>query len=318
MSAKQNVVTYLNPNKVPNRDVLAKLLDIIHACDDDGTVQKLDTAYRTHKPDIQFRNDPNAASGAFYDYKDNIIIVKPEGDALVRADMFLFESFNCYHREDYRQLEKDFKSNPRMFFLDYGRRKSDTEGKVTFEYLSLIREVNRSRSNLAMAQQAIQTMKKNASIVSEDQMMASMRWTAHDPAGCGDMQFTTPRHYAFSKARDMTKMEAGDRIKHLITNAAVRDSNPRYGSRKLAAYQEMDQGLKFHKWWLDQWGQLQPDAKPTAFLSICEEANKAFPSKSLDPWRPITLADFQFDTGMELEARRLAKKSPLGRFPGWI
>jgi hypothetical protein len=59
------------------------------------------------------------------------------------------------------------------------------------------------------------------------------------------------------------------------------------------------------------WNQLPREKKPTAFISICLKANKVMPSKTKNTWKPITLADYQFDVGMEIEARRLSKRSSL-------
>lgn len=315
MSAKAEVINFVTRKIVGHDEVKAKVQEIIGYCDDNGVLQKLNSAYKSHNPDISFSNDPDAESGAYYDSKNNKLVIKPEGDAGQRADMFLFESFNCFLREAYNNLELVFKGNdyPPMYFLNYGKKKSDIEGKAVYGYVSLLREVRANQAQYHFVEQAKRALKKNDSIMSEGQMMASMTWTSHDPSGTGDWQFTSPRHYGYQKAMDLTKMQASYRIRHLIVEAAVRDGSRGWGSgrSKLRAYAQLDPGLSFQKWWLDQWNNLQRETKPTAFISICEKANEVLNSNTIDAWRPITLANFQFDTGMELEARRRANRSPL-------
>ena len=319
--SKRVVTDFVNTNVIGHDDVKLKLLETIGFCEDNGVLQKLAAAYQTHRPSVEFRNDHNAESGAYYDSANNKLVIKPEGDAAQIADMFLFESFNCFHRVDYANLDSVFKASnyPPMYFLDYGRKKSDIEGKATYGYVSLLREVQKNQGAYQFVQQAKRALDKNSGVVSEGALMARMTWTPHDPSGMGDWQFTTPRHYAFQKVMDLTKIQAGDRIKHLIVEAAVRDGG-RYGvgKAKLRAYgSEIDPNFNFFHWWSDQWDGLRREQKPTAFISICVKANEVIgrPAgltlKSIDTWRPITLADHQFDIGMELEARRLYKISPL-------
>jgi len=315
MSRKQEVIDFVTANVTGHDDVKAKILEVINLCDDNGILQKLATAYQSHNPSIEFKNDPNAETGAYYDNKNNKLVIKLEGGARERADMFLFESFNCFHRDDYNDLESVFKGNsyPPMFFFEYGRKKSNIEGKAVYGYVSLLREAQKNQTAYHFVEQARRALKKNDGVMSEDALMASMTWTPHDPSGTGDWQFTSPRHYAFQKAMDLTKMQASYRIRCLIVEAAVRDgSNYGSGKRKLQAYGGyIDQNSTFQRWWLNQWNGLRREQKPTAFISICLKANEVLINRTIDPWRPITLADYEFDTGMELEARRLSKRTPL-------
>lgn len=316
MSTKQDVIDFVQAKITGHDDVRDKVLEILGYCAEEGILQKLSTAYKSHNPSVEFINDPNAESGAFYDSKNNKLVIKPQGDAAQRADMFLFESFNCFHRDDYNTLDSIFKGNdyPPMYFLDYGRKKSDIEGKATFGYVSLLREVKNNQATYQFVEQAKRALTKNDGVMSEDALMASMTWTPHDPSGTGDWQFASPRHYAFQKAMDLTKMQASYRIKHLIVEAAVRDGSHGYASgrkKRLAYGVHIDQNSSFQSWWSNQWENLGREKKPTAFISICEKANEILINRTIDPWRPITLADYQFDTGMELEARRLCKVSPL-------
>ena len=134
MPTKEEVIDFVKTKIVGHDQVRDKVCEIIGFCDDNGILQKLNTAYKSHNPSVKFINDPNAESGAYYDNKNNKLVIKPQGDAGQRADMFLFESFNCFHREDYNTLDLNFKGNsyPPMYFLYYGRKKSDLEGKTTY------------------------------------------------------------------------------------------------------------------------------------------------------------------------------------------
>ena len=108
---------------------------------------------------------------------------------------------------------------------------------------------------------------------------------------------------------DLTPGQAVYRIKYLVASAA---------GGKLRDYAQMDCNMNFQRWVQTRWTNLQPAAKPTSFIAVCDEANRVFQAYQTGRggrWRPIAQADYQFTTALELEARRLQKRSTLGRAP---
>jgi hypothetical protein len=310
MSAKQKIIAFVNQKFHAHPAVRDALVQTVSACADNGKLATLWTAYEKNRPEFVFTNDPQAESGAFYDFGSNKITIKPEGVPLDLADMFLFESFNCAHRDEYTALDREFKSSkwPPMLFKDYGEKKSDIEGGVTFEYLTLLREIQQNSPAWSLPYQAVRTLKDNDGIDHSSQLIARMHWTPHDPKGTGDMRFPSPLHYAFQRVLDMTTMQAGPRIKYVILRAV--------GTSDRGKYSRLDEDSTFWNWWVHQWPHLPQQARPTALITVFEEANQVFQGKSAFRWRRIELADYQFDTAMEMEARRLCKRSSLGKAPG--
>jgi len=320
MTAKEYVIDYAGRQFAGHDDVKRNVLDILSLCDSEGALTTLSEAYKAFAPSVEFRDDPNAESGAFYDANDNKIVVRPEGDAKERADMFLFESFNCAHTKEYKALNLTFGkiAYPPMLFLAYGRKKSSIEGKATFEYLSLLREVRKNSGAYEFTKQGKQALKSNDDVMSKEMLIAKMTWTPHEPSGTGDFQFASPEHYAFRKVMDLKTAQATWIIRILIANAAVRDGHKTYGSgisRVSKAYNVLDPEQRFLNWWKPQWENLDQGKKPTAFISVTEKANEFFAKRTIDAWRPITLSDFELDVRMELEARRLSRLSPLVSAP---
>lgn len=309
MSAKSDVIAYVQ-GKFGGQDAMrAALISILEKCDDNGKLQALRTAYTQNDPEVEFTNDPNVDSGAAYDTNGNKLIIKPVGQPLDLADMFLFESFNCAHRKEYQDLSSKFNANtfPPMYFMDYGKGTSAIEGVVTYDYVTLLREVRQNAPDFALPSQAKRSLTLNEEVSHESQLVAKMTWTPHDPTGIGDWRFPTPEHYAFRKVMSLTPSQATLRVRHLVASAA--------GKNGYGAYMEMDPSSKFQKWWQPQWRALSAEHKPTAFIAVGLEANEVFKGKPGITWRPIQLADYQFNTAMEMEARRLLKRSPLGKAP---
>jgi len=286
----------------------------IQNCDADGVVTKLKQAYEGW-PRVVFEHNANTESGGYWDSVNKKIHIDSQIDTLMQADVFLFESFNCYYDAEFRALDVAFKrayGRP-MFFMDYGRKKSDIEAKSTFAYVSLWREVQRNHAAHNLPRQATRALRANKTVAHEDQAMCVNSFTPHDPSGTGDFQFATPRHYAFQRMMDLEAREAMIRMKHLIVNAASRNGKARDYTIRLDPDPH-----PFQKWWSTRWP-AEREKRPTAFISVCVEANQYGTFKARlrrgEQWKPITLADFQFDVGMELEARRLAKKSPIAGKP---
>lgn len=313
MTAKQDVIDYCTVKFAGDNPLLQAVLSMIQACEADGLVTQLRAAYIEKDPDVEFTNSEAVASGANYDYGENKITIKPGGQALDLADNLIFESFNCAHRQEYLDLRTRFNANsfPPMFFMDFGKAMASIEGKVTYEYLSLLREIGlNSPVDTPHADGAKRTLVKNSEVNHEDQMIARMQWTSHAPGGEGDWRFPTPEHYAFQKVMDMNAGQAWYRIKCLIIAAA--------GGNRLGDYNKLDYNMRFQKWARDEWTPLARTAKPTSFITMCQEANRVFPPASGGRWRPITLQDYQFSTMLELEARRLQKRAVLTRAPGVV
>ncbi len=305
MSAKQEAIAYVSGKLPGGHPVLSELVKALNACADDGILKKLSAAYNNEKPTIEFAGGAGTESGAYYDFNNNKMVISPNGQAPDLADMFLFESFNCAHRKEYSALAVAFNGNnfPPMYFQDYGDKKSAIEGIATFEYLSLLREIQKNVPNFTFCEQSKRSLKSNENVASGSQMVARMTWTPHDPTGLGDWRFATPLHYAFRRVMELTPAQTMTRIKHLVISAA--------GGSGWGCYNEMDPNQTFQKWWRDQWPNLRPEEKPTSFIGVCDEASRVFRGKPGIHWKAIALADYQFNTEMELEARRLSKTSKL-------
>ena len=222
MSAKQEVIAYVSGKLPGGNAVLAELLKILNACADDGILKTLSAAYNNEKPAIEFKGGSDTESGAYYDSNNNKMVISPSGKPPDLADMFVFESFNCAHRKEYNALANSFNANnfPPMYFQDYGDKKSAIEGVATFEYLALLREIQKNAPNFAFSEQAKRCLKSNETVASGSQMVERMTWTPHDPAGLGDWRFATPLHYAFRRVMELRPAQTGTRIKHLVISAA--------------------------------------------------------------------------------------------------
>lgn len=307
MSAKQHVIEFVNQKFQAHHGVRDALVQMVSACADDGKLATLRAAYEEKHPEVAITDDPNAASGAYYDNTSNRITINPRGVPLDLADMFLFESFNCAHRDEYRALTREYNNSnrwPPMYFKDYGEQWSDIEGRAVFEYITLLREIQQNKPAFHFPHQAWRSLQDNEAVGSELQLQAKMRWTPHDPAGTGDWRFPTPAHYAFRRVLDLTSGQAGPRIRYVVLKAA--------GTSDRAFYNQMDGNSIFWNWWGRQWQGLPQEARPTELISVFEEANRVFQGMPGIHWRRIALSDYQFDTAMELEARRLRKRSSLG------
>lgn len=311
MSARDDVIRYVDAEFGREPQLQAALRGVVAAMDADGVARQLRKAFVEHRPDLQFAQGGEVASGANYDSNSNTISVQRAAgmaDFALLADNLLFEAFNCAHREEYRALSRQFNANtlPPMFFMDYGKQMSRIEGTVTYEYVSLLREV-RGHGGPAMPDGAVRALKDNAEVGHATQMIARMSWTPHDPAGTGDWRFPTPAHYAFRKMMALTVAQTVFRVKALVVRAA--------GGAGLGAYGALDDNQRFQGWLRDRWTNLAAEHKPTTFITVCEEANRVFRRKVGAAWRPFALADYQMTTEMELEARRLLKRAVLPPAP---
>jgi len=310
MAAKQDVIDYVNDKFKTRAGLLDALLSMLNACDDQGMVQHLRKAYIDNNPEVEFTENDEVASGANYDSNNNKITIRPGGSNLDLADNLIFESFNCTHRQDYKDLSSRFNQNtfPPMLFLDYGKEMSRIEGMVVYKYVSLLREIQKNISQDApLTNGARRALRSNAEVSHEAQLISRMQWTPHDPSGTGDWRFPTPEHYAFRKVMALTVSQAWYRIKYLIVMSG--------GGNAIGHYNTLDYNMRFQKWFQGIWSNLQNESKPTAFIESCGEANRVFKNKMGANWREITLADYQFSTALELEARRLQKRASLTKAP---
>jgi hypothetical protein len=307
MSSRQKVIDYVQGkfSAWPRfRDALVQMFGACHA--DGRLVELWQGAYQQYDPEIQFTNAPDVASGANYDYASNVIKIKLGNDPLALADMFIFESFNCVHKADYLKLRSEFNQFvwPPMLFLDYGKEMARIEGIVTFKYLETLREIEKNQPAFPFPYDARRTLKDNGHCGHEAQVIARMTWTPHNPSGTGDWRFPSPEHYAFQRMLDLKWSQAETRIIYLVCQAA--------GTSK-GNYAKLDPNRKFLKWGCGNWPH-RAEQRPTTFITLCQAANDAFKNTPQIRWRPITLANYQFTTAMELEARRLLKRAPLGKF----